>query len=375
MSESSNQMRALNQLPTDLIESTLPLLPSKSLGRFKSVSKRWNSLISSPDFIKTHILNYTKNNPNLNPTHLILVLDDFESLYSLEIKQLNTLTTVTAKSLNLQVPLVRILGSCNGLLLYSDMDDNLCLVNPITPKTLKIPESGRESNDNLYGFGYDSSTDDYKVISISHMSVSNSDQHSSFVCVYSLRNNSWNMLLPNLPYYVHYPERSGVPLLNNNLHWLVTRRRSRRTIAAFSLAEEEFHEIGLPDSINFVRWMFSKLCALNGKLVVVLSANSYPPGPEYINELWVMEEYGVHESWKIRCILEDNMDYDFDFFAQVSNRDILLVKSDVPKISISKYDMDETRFTSVTVEVEGCQEEFVVGGTFVETLESFERFR
>ncbi|XP_071703864.1 F-box protein CPR1-like [Rutidosis leptorrhynchoides] len=283
MSDSSNQMSALNQLPTDLIESILLLLPSKFLGHFKSVSKRWNSLISSPNFIKTHIINYTKNNPNLNPTHLILVSEDCESLYSLEIKQLNTLTTVTAISLNFQVPMIQILGSCNGLLLCYDFDYNPCLVNPIARKTLKVPELCRKGNDNLYGFSYDYSTDDYKVISISRIHVSDSDPHSSFVCVYSLRNNSWKMSLPNYPYYVYTPEHSVVPLLNNNLHWLVTTRQSKDTIAAFSLADEKFHDIGLPDEINYV----SKLCALDGKLVVVQIADSYDR--EFISELWVME--------------------------------------------------------------------------------------
>ncbi|XP_071703865.1 F-box protein CPR1-like [Rutidosis leptorrhynchoides] len=175
------------------------------------------------------------------------------------------------------------------------------------------------------------------------------------------------MSLPNYPYYVYTPEHSVVPLLNNNLHWLVTTRQSKDTIAAFSLADEKFHDIGLPDEINYV----SKLCALDGKLVVVQITDSYDR--EFISELWVMEEYGVPESWTKRCILDDNMDLEFDFFAQVSNRDILLTKSDVPKISISKYDMDEKRFTSVAVE--GCQEEFVRCGTHVETLESLERFR
>ncbi|XP_071703045.1 F-box protein CPR1-like [Rutidosis leptorrhynchoides] len=371
MSDSANQMCALNQLPHDLIESILPLLPPKSLGRFKSVSKGWNSLISSPSFIKSHILNYTKNNPNLNPTHLILVSEDCESLYSLELAQLNTLTTVTAKSLNFQVPMFQILGSCNGLLLCYDFDYNLCLVNPIARMTFEVPESGRERHNDLYGFGYDSSTDDYKVISISRMSDSNSDSYSIFVSVYSLRNNSWNMSLSNLPYYVDCPELSRVPLLNNNLHWLVTTRQLKDTIFVFSLADEKFHEIGLPDSTNYVQWDFSELRVLDGKLVVVMRAKTY--ASEWINELWVMEEYGVPESWTKRYVLEEDMRTEFEFFAQVSNRDILLATKCMDEISISKYDMDEKRFTSITVE--GCQEEFLVYGTYVETLESLERFR
>ncbi|XP_071728084.1 F-box/kelch-repeat protein At3g23880-like [Rutidosis leptorrhynchoides] len=215
-------MSALNHLPPDLIEAVLPFLPPKSLGRIKSVSKRWYSLISSPNFIKTpstHIQKFTKNNPNSDPTQLILVESDGESLYSVSIKQLNTQTsleTVKAKCLNLQELLLEIHGSCNGLVINSYIFDNLFLVNPTTRETLDFPFG--KSSDETYGFGYDASAHDYKVISISRR---DSDTKCKIVRVYSLRNNSCNMLT-NFPYQLsnHHKLSSGV-LLNNNLHWVV----------------------------------------------------------------------------------------------------------------------------------------------------------
>ncbi|XP_071728096.1 F-box/kelch-repeat protein At3g06240-like [Rutidosis leptorrhynchoides] len=299
MSDSNNPMSALNQLPLDLIEAILVLLPPKSLGRFRSVSKRWYSLISSPEFIKTHIRAYTKNNPNPNPTHFLYMESD-ESLYSLDIKHLYTQpipATLTAKRLNFQEPLFEIRGSCNGLLLATDMDYNLHLVNPTTQKTLKVI-GGESYGGKTYGFGYDSSTDDYKVISISRMGIADSDIDTNIVRVYSLRNNSWNML-PNFPYQQHNHYGSGV-LLNNNLHWGVRSIHLKMTIAAFSLASEKFHEIELPDSINYIQFggMSCNLYALGGKLVVV----EYD---EFKYELWVMEEYGVPESWRKLCIFQN----------------------------------------------------------------------
>ncbi|XP_071728058.1 F-box/kelch-repeat protein At3g06240-like [Rutidosis leptorrhynchoides] len=223
----SNPISALNHLPSDLIEAILSFLPPKSLGRFKLFSKRWCSLISSPNFIKTHIRNYTTNNPNPNPSQLILVPYQGYYLYSLDIKQLNSQTTpptVFVKCLNFEEPCFQILGSCNGLLLVSDLLDNLYLLNPTTQKSLKVLEG--ESNDTTtYGFGYDSSKDDYKIISIFYKAKLDSDLDSSSVHVYSLRNNSWNKL-SSFPYLLRDPYIFPGVLINNNLHWVVTRRCS-----------------------------------------------------------------------------------------------------------------------------------------------------
>ncbi|XP_071728085.1 F-box/kelch-repeat protein At3g23880-like [Rutidosis leptorrhynchoides] len=365
----TNPMSALNHLPPDLVEEILPFLQPKSLGRFKSVSKQWYSLISSPEFIKSHIQKFTKNNPNPNPTHLILFPENGASMCSVDIKQLNTQitpATLTAKRLNLPEQWVWTIGSCNGLVLVDyvfnnvlvdGIYNNLWLVNPTSRNTLEV--SAGSCIDGTYGFGYDSSTDDYKVICIPYKPV----PESSYVRVYSLRNNSWNRL-PNFPYQLHVysSQRSGV-LLNNNLHWVVRSRHSTLIIAALSLASEEFQEIELPYAINYDETKYSQLCAFGGKLVVVF----YADGFHVPNELWVMEEYGDPKSWTKLCITENDTDPDFEFFAQLNNQVFLCGNSNAENIYI--YNMDERRFT-----VEGCQDVFIVYGTYDESLESFERF-
>ncbi|XP_071694634.1 F-box/kelch-repeat protein At3g06240-like [Rutidosis leptorrhynchoides] len=309
-------------------------------------------------------LNYTKNNPNPNPTHLILRLDDDwddDPHYSLDLKQINTRTT---PKLLKNLTIDEIHGSCNGLILANDSDNNnLCLINPTTRKILKIPDSVGESSDNeKYVVGYDSSTDDYKVIYISYLGIPDFVPDSAVARVYSLRNNSWN-ILPNFPYQ-HDDYYLPWVLLNDNLHWVVTSRHSTKmAIAVFSLADEEFHEIEFPNSVDHDRATCSGLCVLGGKLAAFID--------EFEDGLWVMDQYGVPKSWTKLCIIEDNVYPNFEFFAQLSTRDILLGNNHANEISI--YNMDEKRFTRVTVE--GCQEGFTVYGTYVESLESFERFR
>ncbi|XP_071712246.1 F-box/kelch-repeat protein At3g06240-like [Rutidosis leptorrhynchoides] len=365
-------MSVVNYLPPELIEAILPLLPAKSLGRFKSVSKQWYSLISSPNFIKTLIVNCNKNNPNPNPTHLILYprSDDLCNVdspnYSLDIKQLNTQitpVTLTAKSPILYQPWYSTRVSCNGLLLVYRVSDVLCLVNPTTGKTLKLPNSGGFSYD-AYGFGYDSLTDDYKVIFLYRMRVPGSDPDSHFVGVYSLRNNS-SSVLPNSSYkHYRYHRQQGL-LLNNILHWVVTNTRDFRvTIFAFNLANDEFHEIEIPYS--FLSWRhLTNVFNFGEKLVAVLYDHR-----DFI-ELWVMEEYGVSKSLTKLCTIKNNIDICFEVFAQVSNREILLGNNRANESFI--YNLDERRCTSVTT-VKGYPEGFMVSGTYVESLESFERF-
>ncbi|KAE9453271.1 hypothetical protein C3L33_14825, partial [Rhododendron williamsianum] len=91
----------------------------------------------------------------------------------------------------------RLWGSCNGLICLSNQEKGIFLWNPSTKKHWKLPVCPIEtvptfsSNvvNAVYGFGYDSVTDDYKVVRVvQHHGVAFMD---SEVWVYSLKSNSW----------------------------------------------------------------------------------------------------------------------------------------------------------------------------------------
>ncbi|KAF5791011.1 putative F-box domain-containing protein [Helianthus annuus] len=358
-------------VPPEITQAILRRLPVKSLGRFKSVSKTWNSLISDPHFIKTHLRQTRK-----------LIVGSGTSLYSIDMNQLlpylNINTNdipVTGKVLNFRSPpiqWVEILGTCMGLVLARDDDDTIFLMNPTTQVLWKLPVSPfalpveddkflgkwRAKFFVRYGFGYDSANDDFKVVSISFWNPESGldpECTDTFVRVYSLRNNSWSKL-PNSRYdHGTFYAVSGA-LVNQNYHWLV----SRSTIVGFSFTEEEFSEIRLPGSIE--KAGFFDVVDMNGKLGVFVGV------VEVGFELWVMEEYGVSESW--RCMVSYN-----GFGSPVrpvclvegSNRDIVF--EDLGRVLV--YNIDQRRCRNVRMVGGPRRLPVGLGGTcYVETLES-----
>ncbi|KAI3725846.1 hypothetical protein L1987_65642 [Smallanthus sonchifolius] len=336
----SKLLATSNKLPLEIIEPILRLLPAKSLGRFKSVSKTWNSLISDPQFIKIHLL-------RRQPTKLILV-SYTKSLYSVDLNELlpylnNDDTSTTGKELSFRSPRIwweKTLGSCNGLVLAEDVlvNDTMFLVNPTTREVWKVPTSpfprpaGPLECFLRYGFGYDASTDDYKVVSVSFWDPEyehDPDCTDTYVSVYSLHNNSWRKL-PSYPYdLAGFHVVSGV-LVNQNFHWLASiRPRNSSSIVAFSFATEEFNEIKLPDSIeNEEAECYFDMAVLGGKLALYLSN-----GEDY--DLWVMEEYGVGESWTRVCV--ETGPVRPLCFVEGSDRDILLGD----EVRVLVYNLDE----------------------------------
>ncbi|KAJ0542531.1 putative F-box domain-containing protein [Helianthus annuus] len=300
-------------LPLEIIEQILLPLPTKSLFRFKSVSKTWNSLISSPHFIKTHFL-------QTHHTTQLIALSTTGSLYSIDITETRPCLDsddipATAKELRIRSPPLRwkeILGSCNGLLLAKDENNTMFVMNPMTQDLWEVPVSPFAPPDEewledyvteheevyvKYGFGYDSSTDDYKVVSISfwHHYSGYHDSNKMIASVYSLRNDSWRKL-PDRNYYEHdYTAVDDVingAVINQSLHWL-TRQFE---IVGFNLASEEIKQMKFPVSVGFYRSLFTSMVDVGGKLGVFVRSE------EAGFECCVMEECGVAESWTKVCI-------------------------------------------------------------------------
>lgn len=160
---------SLPSLPDELIEGILLRLPVKSLLRFKCVCKSWLSLISNPQFAKSHF------DLGAAPTHRLLNL-----INDCEFKSIDTDAAFDDNSrevvFNNLLPPLRyqfIVGSCRGFILL-ETDACYCkfidfvIWNPSTGFIKQITPIyyASEMYSPLCGIWYDSSTDDYVIMAV-----------------------------------------------------------------------------------------------------------------------------------------------------------------------------------------------------------------
>ncbi|XVF74681.1 hypothetical protein PTKIN_Ptkin13bG0131200 [Pterospermum kingtungense] len=309
----------MSLFPADLMHDILSRLPVKTLLRFKCVSKPWGSLIDDSDFAKHHLHHSLKSNTNVK-----LFLDNCvevdDKAYSVDFDLFDNLVQIprpfTAET---DKYCSRIFGSCNGLLAVYHREAGIALWNPTTRKCHYLPslddDLTLDHDTPILGFGYDATKNDYKVVKM----LRSKTQNCFKVMVYSLKANSWRRIMDcpfDFPTNIPTNYNDGA-YLNNSLHWVGNKRGvfyGGNVIFALDLGIEEYYEVPKGDT-NFgeeecggcsAYFDFAYLNAgvLGGCLCVSLGCSACPV-EDHIN-FWVMEEYGVKESWiKLLYLSED----------------------------------------------------------------------
>ncbi|XP_062009188.1 F-box/kelch-repeat protein At3g06240-like [Rosa rugosa] len=287
-----------------VIVDILSRLPAKSLLRFRCVCKAWRALISDPYFIRKHL---SCINTKISTSYSLLIKDDiFRSAeYEAILKCLSRGGPLPSRRLDFPVldpsfdiATIGIVGSCNGLIcLVRDIvareSFTFMLWNPCTGESQVLPQPPLHSSQQYFlGFGYDSTTDDYKVILGSYRSG------HEFVVVFTLKSGSWRKLERLNRYFeVHW----GGCLVNEALHWVLDELEDGRLIASkmvsFDLAEEKFHEIPFPFPPNPVdrRELIARVGILNNCLTLYFQTMGHRVGCNF--KMWVLKDNGVKESW------------------------------------------------------------------------------
>ncbi|XP_054797552.1 F-box protein At3g07870-like [Prosopis cineraria] len=154
-------------LPDDIIVNILKGLPVKSLIRFQSVCKHWKNLFKSPSFIADHLHHSSYQNPSL-----LLRWHHFgSSNFQLSLLDCNMqLVEVHNAPLIDFLSVVRIYGSCNGLLCLELVDGSrssrfILLWNPATRQVRKLPITTNDFKGLCrVGFGFSPIVNDYKIM-------------------------------------------------------------------------------------------------------------------------------------------------------------------------------------------------------------------
>ncbi|XP_052207103.1 F-box/kelch-repeat protein At3g23880-like [Diospyros lotus] len=280
-------------IPQEIIVEILFRLPVRSLLKFKSVCKSWRSLISDPKFVKTHLTLSSAANDGTHSRLMIRYVGPYFGLKSCYLYSLFDKQTPNVVDLN--YPLENtyrtawFVGSSNGLVCIATDEFKLCVWNPSTGKSKIFSGFNVRLLLNLrikYGFAYDESIDDYKVVSIFDVE----GKLSSFETeVYTLGTSSWRRI-------GKFP--CGGPLsltgkfANGALHWFSTGNPYEifpTVICSLNLSSETYGKIALPSFGG--RCSGVRLDVLDGSLCVICNnAGSHA-------DLWVLKEYGIEESW------------------------------------------------------------------------------
>ncbi|KAK2423343.1 F-box/kelch-repeat protein [Trifolium repens] len=295
--ETKNHM-LMPYLPHELIIQILLRLPVKSLIRFKCVCKSWFSIISD-----SHFANSQFELTVATHTHRVLFIATVSPHETLSIDleaSLDDDSSIVSLNPNFipsePSPYIEIKGSCRGFILFLYRRSSFYLWNPSTGVHKNIPLSPLSfilegEADYFYGFGYDRSTDDYLVVSMS------SHTHSSYLEFFSLRANTWKQIdyegtdFHYLNATEEYDPKVGF-LFNGAIHWLVFSLDLKKdAILAFDLMEWTLLDMPLPDEVDYELdssglWVFQEFLSIWSR--------------NYDNdtvEIWVMKEYKLHSSW------------------------------------------------------------------------------
>ncbi|XP_021764840.1 F-box/kelch-repeat protein At3g23880-like, partial [Chenopodium quinoa] len=291
------------ELTLDLIESNiLSRLPIKDLFRYQCVCKRWRDEIKNPKFIKSHTFHVVNNHTNSRGS-VILFSRSSAKLYSLDFHSPENVKKVIRLSHSFDYD-TRLVGSCNGLLCFK-LTGWFLIYNPAIQacKTVCVSPFGTKYR---MGFGYDCTSDDYKILQTETVNTARCDGHPKQVesHVYSLRNNSWKVV--QKPLMVSLSTYSNRMILSNNvLHWIDLDYKPRnnmttgfimsKIITCFDLGTEEYHKLPLPNDDNDDGVIISELADSKGYLHLV--KYSMIRSSLHKMEIWIMKEYGVEQTW------------------------------------------------------------------------------
>ncbi|XP_026415918.1 F-box/kelch-repeat protein At3g06240-like [Papaver somniferum] len=333
-------MSLLVKLPEEIHDEIFLKLPGMSILASRCVCKLFYDLLSKPSFIKNHVNRtiQSKINPKLlcfqypkedNPPIICSIPIDYAPISSSTsslsplLCEFNESVLLSSKSNNNHAH--SFLGSCNGLVCLKidrfytcdiEKEDHVhySILNPLTGEYKDFRTSPQLKHKHYdpftenYGFGYDSNLDSYKLVMISDFEKSGCFN----IDVYTLKSDSWRRIQVTVNYsfrcddgessrfLIGYKGSYGV-LFNGSIHWLgflasfPTQGKSAEVIVCFDISSETMVHMPLPENIvppiDFQGEMYMNVGVWGHCICIACVWGSVRI------DVWVMQEYGVKESW------------------------------------------------------------------------------
>ncbi|EYU24906.1 hypothetical protein MIMGU_mgv1a021233mg [Erythranthe guttata] len=290
--------------PAELQSAILQKLPVKSLIRFTTVCKSWRSIITSPNFIQSHL------SEGKNHTQILLKrfdqTDEREHFSLLNLVAENGALSVNSSS-HLEFPVKSrtacspIVGCCDGVVCLLETcsarssPKDVILWNPSIRTHLVLPTptiNPKESHMVVLGFGSDANHAHHKVVRLVY-------KPNDFGAeVFSVKTRSWRRLSGGVGVALRalktgYCQAYCQAFLNGVVHWLALNPVDRRaSFLAFDVGDEVFGEVMLPDCLASECLKMLCIFVIGESLGVVKYNKGYESW-----DVWAMKEYRVKESW------------------------------------------------------------------------------
>jgi F-box interacting protein len=262
----------------------------KTLFSCRCVCKLWQSLLLDPHLINLHLsrapisllLRTIQKNRKPKMLHLFDLQGNNTDCRESRLK--------LKKKSNLPNTEFGFVNSCNGLLCLSEPDskDPIYVCNPILGEYITLPKVKKDVKLAGAGCGFSLETKEYKVVRVLHINGIYDHYEAE---IYVLGTGSWRSIGK-----VMYTIRSGFyfnNFVNGALHWEVYDRNTPDFIRAFDFGSEKFRVVPAPSAFGRAE----KECIDYmhfGVLLGCLSICDYGAG---LVDIWVMNEYGIKESW------------------------------------------------------------------------------
>lgn len=273
------------ELLPEILEQILVRLDVRDIIRCKSVCTAWESFISDPGFIKAHLkhsYNNDRNDNEIGERRIVMARFPYR----------HTVHQYEVDDRFFDYHYCHLIGSSNGLVCISPSSSEIVVANPSIREVKKlrkpqIPETGSL----CWGFGYDSSIDDYKVI----LGFKKGADDVTCFQVLTLKSNEWKFIGE-----VNYTFISRIGILcNGALHWVMngaSPENNKKVILSFHISKEEFMEIPQPDDARFESLIGGRSAMRLGTMdecLCILRRGLLP------YNIWMMKKYNEKQSWEM----------------------------------------------------------------------------
>ncbi|CAE6182929.1 unnamed protein product [Arabidopsis arenosa] len=346
------------ECPTDLINELFLRLAATTLVKCRAVSKPCFSLIDSPEFISSHLRRRLKTGE-----HLMILLRGPRLLRTVELDSPENVSEIPHP---LQAGgFTEVFGSFNGVIGLCNSPVDIAIFNPSTRKIHRLPIEPLDFPERhitreyvFYGLGYDSVSDDFKVVRMLQSKLKGGKENFGYpveIKVFSLKKNSWKRVQLLFEVQIHFiylyyhllPRRGYGALASNHLHWILPRGPgiAFNTIIRFDLASDDLRVLSFPQEL------YAEDNVDVGVLDGCVCLMCYDEFSHV--DVWVLKEYEDVKSWtKLFRVLKPESVESVDLMRPLiysKDRSKILLEINNAK-NLIWFDLESKKLTTVGIE-------------------------